>query len=262
MEVSSMNASFLLGIAVAAFSLSLLALIAAIIIYVKLDVLNAIRFLRHKTVVAERSKPKEKKKAKNAIHKTAVAEPALVDNVRITQHQTEVIEPSERGTELLQEEASEQPTSLLQEESEKPTTLLQEELSEQATSLLQEEASENPTSLLEEESERPTSLLEEEETERPTSLLAEEETERPTSLLVEEETERPTGLLVEEESERPTGLLTEEESEHPTSILSESGSDDDKQSELELHTTFKFKIKKKILAVHTNETLYNEEANK
>ena len=94
----------------------------------------------------------------------------------------------------------------------------------------------------------------EEETERPTSLL-QEETENPTTIL-EEETERPTSLLeTEDDTERPTSLLAEEDTERPTSVLSTNEVVTSNVLETELESTFRFKITRSDIVVHTKERI-------
>ena len=244
-------------VSIVAFVLAVVLAIAAVVIFVKMDVLNAIRFLQGKRVpTASSSSRRPSRSARRASGKAvgngeaprkgAVLAGAGDDRVTDIAHEgpegddnlTTVVAP------IQDEPASARRAKAEPAEADTSEDKLDDELdegfegSETPTEVLTEDDmdSERPTGVLaedEEDSERPTGVLveEEEESERPTGVLAEdedEESERPTGLLKEEneESERETGLLDEkDESERSTDLLDEtaETSEQETGVLDEAG---------------------------------------
>ena len=236
-------------VSIAAFVLAAVLAVAAVVVFVKMDVINAIRFLQGKRVptsgegarrrAARGSRGAGAKKSGNPArsvlsggddHVTDIAHegPEGDDNM------TTVVAP------ISDEPASARHTKAHAATVEKPVRDESDDEgfagSETPTEVLTEDDldTERPTGVLvevEEDSERPTGVLaeDEEDSERPTGVLTEDEedSERPTGVLVEddEESERSTGLLVEEdeESERETGLLdeTDEDSEQETGLLDE-----------------------------------------
>lgn len=238
-------------VAIAAFVLAAVLAVAAVVVFVKMDVINAIRFLQGKRVptsgegtrrrAARGSRGAGAKKSGN-LARSVLGGPEGDDRVTDIAHEgpegddnmTTVVAP------ISDEPASARHTKAHAATVEKPVRDESDDEgfagSETPTEVLTEDDldTERPTGVLvedEEDSERPTGVLveDEEDSERPTGVLTEDEedSERPTGVLVEddEESERSTGLLVEEdeESERETGLLdeTDEDSEQETGLLDE-----------------------------------------
>lgn len=221
----------LLGIAYAAFVLAACSAIAAVVIFIKLDVPDAIRFLRHKPLKHQGGSSKARQSSKRSAFKGSSVQKQAKRPTRSTE---EVVEKAERASEERKAHAP-------QDKGATGPTVIEGAASGSGPSSASMSVPEEP--------ERPTDLLIEDETERPTGLL-QEETERETSILEEEATERPTGLLIEEEdTERPTGLLGED-AERPTSVLEERPT-----STESLRSTFRFVIKQKVVSVNTDEEI-------
>lgn len=215
--------------------LGIVLLIVAVILFFRLGVLDAWRFMNNKRrgrSTAGYGSTRPRKRHNMSSHKQKKAGKASpsgklsaaeklksnIDNVVSNENAVKSQVGQNDSTYVLDEEDSESATSILQEESEQPTGLLQED-------------SEAPTGLLEEESEQPTGLL-------------------------QEDSESPTGLLVEEDSEKPTGLL-EEDSEHPTSLLEDDviTKKQDQPMQEKRQSDFKFEVVKNLVVVHTDETI-------
>ncbi len=219
------------GIAVASFILAAVCAVACVVVFVKLGVLDAIRFLRHRTVASGvglvgvlAHKPKERKaKAEDLDRDTA---PSFAR--KKGKHERGAgkrNDPDSKTDDIQQQKEPDSKTIILtgDDEADSDTDCLGGKGPTPENRPVKEPEFENPTDLLaQEDTERPTDLLAEEGSENPTSLLTDEASENPTDLLVEEDSESPTGLLVaeEEDSESPTGLLVaEEDSENPTELL-------------------------------------------
>lgn len=237
-------------VAIAAFVLAAVLAVAAVVVFVKMDVINAIRFLQGKRVPTsgESSRRRTTRGSRGAGAKKSGNPARSVlsgGDDRVTDIAHEGPEGDDNMTTVVapisDEPASARHTKAHAVTAEKPVRNENDDEgfagSETPTEVLTEDDldTERPTGVLvedEEDSERPTGVLveDEEDSERPTGVLTEdedEESERPTGVLVEddEESERSTGLLVEEdeESERETGLLDEadEDSEQETGLLDE-----------------------------------------
>lgn len=219
-----------------------LALLAiSVYLFFKLDVREALNFIRNKrtgkssaTLVSkQRRRPNLKSSGK-----------AKIDSKRGSKKKL--------GTTKIAGDAIKKPKM----GSDADTYVLEDEDSEDATGILSED-SENPTGLLDDTSETPTGILAE-DSETPTGILA-EDSETPTGILAED-SEMPTGILVED-SETPTGILIEN-SEEPTGVLEESDvitkKADVKKPKSTVKTIdsdFKFDVVKDVVVVHTQETL-------
>ena len=275
-------------VAIAAFVLAAVLAVAAVVVFVKMDVINAIRFLQGKRVptssegtrrrAARGSRGAGAKKSGNPA-RSVLGGPEGDDRVTDIAHEgpegddsmTTVVAP------ISDEPASAHHAKAYAATAEKP---VRDERDDEGFA-----GSETPTEVLTEDdldTERPTGVLveDEEDSERPTGVLVEDEedSERPTGVLVEddEESERSTGLLVEEdeESERETGLLdeTDEDSEQETGLLDEgaeaSESETDVLSSGDVYENigadgvaqheddgFRFILKQNVIVVHTDESL-------
>lgn len=251
------------GIAVASFILAAVCAIACVVVFVKLEVMDAIKFLRHRTAASGvglvgvlAHKPKQHKaKAEDLDRDTA---PNVSRKKGKHERGAAKHKKSDGNTLILTSEDADSATDSLASSneadsatdylgskgsgsvdhspkeagSENSTDLLAEADSESQTDLLIGEDSENQTDLLvKEDSENPTDLLVEEDSENPTNLLVEEDSEGQTSLLDEEDSESPTSLLVEEDSEAPTGLLVAESSQGATQ---EASQEDESENPTEL----------------------------
>ena len=273
-------------VSIAAFVLAAVLAVAAVVVFVKMDVLNAIRFLQGKRVPTSGESSRRRMTRGAGAKKSGNPARAVLDGAGGDDRVTDIAHEGPEGDDNLTTVVapiSDEPASArhakahaakvekdVRDEnddegfagSETPTEVLTEDDME----------TERPTGVLvedEDDSERPTGVLveEEEESERPTGVLTEdedEESERPTGVLVEddEESERSTGLLTEEdeESERETGLLDEvaEASESETDVLSSGdayeniGADGVAQHE---DDGFRFILKQNVIVVHTDQSI-------
>lgn len=247
-------------VAIAAFVLAAVLAVAAVVVFVKMDVINAIRFLQGKRVPTSGESTRRRttrgsrgagaKKSGNPA-RSVLGGPVGDDRVTDIAHEgpegddnmTTVVAP------VSDEPASARHTKAHAATVEKP---VRDESDDEGFA-----GSETPTEVLTED---------DLDTERPTGVLVEddEESERSTGLLVEEdeESERETGLLDEtdEDSEQETGLLDEgaEASESETDVLSSGdvyeniGADGVAQHE---DDGFRFILKQNVIVVHTDESL-------
>lgn len=242
----------LLWVAYAAFILAFCSLVASVIIFVKADVPDAIRFLRHKPMKSQSSGKASAKRRKSGKGDKDEAKPkkATPQPKRPTRSTEEVVEKAASAS-LDPEQLAVKPTT--------GTTVIGEEelIIEPGTAVLADEAPEN------DDAEKPTTVLVEEGTERPTSVLLDDEddTERPTTVLDEDDdTERPTSVLDDDDTERPTSVLDTDDTERPTSVLDDGIPDGaivshKAESAEDFGPTFKFQIKKKIVSINTEERI-------
>lgn len=276
-------------VSIAAFVLAAVLAVAAVVVFVKMDVLNAIRFLQGKRVPTsgESSRRRTTRGLRGAGAKKS-GNPArtVLDGPDGDDRVTDIAHEGPEGDDNL--------TTVVAPISDEPASARHAKAhAAQVEKDVRVEnddegfaGSETPTEVLTEddmETERPTGMLveEEEESERPTGVLTEdedEESERPTGVLVEddEESERSTGLLTEEdeESERETGLLDEadEDSEQETGLLDEaaeaSESETDVLSSGDVYENigsqgvaqheddgFRFILKQNVIVVHTDQSI-------
>lgn len=273
-------------VAIAAFVLAAVLAVAAVVVFVKMDVINAIRFLQGKRVPTsgEGTRRRTTRGSRGAGAKKS-GNPARsvlsAGDDRVTDIAHEGPEGDDSMTTVVapisDEPASARHAKAYAATAEKP---VRDESDDEGFA-----GSETPTEVLTEDdldTERPTGVLveDEEDSERPTGVLTEDEedSERPTGVLVEddEESERSTGLLVEEdeESERETGLLdeTDEDSEQETGLLDEGA--EASESETDVLSSgddyenigadgvaqheddgFRFILKQNVIVVHTDESL-------
>lgn len=275
-------------VAIAAFVLAAVLAVAAVVVFVKMDVINAIRFLQGKRVPTsgEGSRRHTTRGSRGAgAKKSNPARSVLSDSAgddRVTDIAHEGPEGDDNMTTVVAP-ISDEPASARHAKAHaaKAETDVRDENDDEGFA-----GSETPTEVLTEddmETERPTGVLveDEEDSERPTGVLTEdedEESERPTGVLVEddEESERSTGLLTEEdeESERETGLLDEadEDSEQETGLLDEgteaSESETDVLGEGDVYENigsqgvvqheddgFRFILKQNVIVVHTDQSI-------
>ena len=235
-------------VAIAAFVLAAVLAVAAVVVFVKMDVINAIRFLQGKRVPTsgEGSRRRTTRGSRGAgAKKSNPARSVLSDSAgddRVTDIAHEGPEGDDNMTTVVAP-ISDEPASARHAKAHaaKAEKEVRDENDDEGFA-----GSETPTEVLTEddmETERPTGVLveDEDDSERPTGVLVEDEedSERPTGVLTEdedEESERPTGVLVEddEESERSTGLLAEEdeESERETGLLDEADEDSEQETGL------------------------------
>ena len=275
-------------VSIAAFVLAAVLAVAAVVVFVKMDVINAIRFLQGKRVPTsgEGSRRHTTRGSRGAgAKKSNPARSVLSDSAgddRVTDIAHEGPEGDDNMTTVVAP-ISDEPASARHAKAHaaKAETDVRDENDDEGFA-----GSETPTEVLTEddmETERPTGVLveDEEDSERPTGVLTEdedEESERPTGVLVEddEESERSTGLLTEEdeESERETGLLDEadEDSEQETGLLDEgaeaSESETDILGEGDVYENigsqgvvqheddgFRFILKQNVIVVHTDQSI-------
>lgn len=233
-------------VAIAAFVLAAVLAVAAVVVFVKMDVINAIRFLQGKRVptsgegtrrrAARGSRGAGAKKSGNPARSVLAG-----GDDRVTDIAHEGPEGDDNMT-MVVAPISDEPASARHAKAHaaKAEAPVRDENDDEGFA-----GSETPTEVLTEDdldTERPTGVLveDEEDSERPTGVLVEDEedSERPTGVLTEDEedSERPTGVLVEddEESERSTGLLVEEdeESERETGLLDETDEDSEQETGL------------------------------
>lgn len=223
-------------VAIAAFVLAAVLAVAAVVVFVKMDVINAIRFLQGKRVPTsgEGARRRTTRGSRGAGAKKSNPARSVLGGPEGDDRVTDIAHEGPEGDDNM--------TTVVAPISDEPASARRAAHAAQAEKPARDEnddegfaGSETPTEVLTEDdldTERPTGVLveDEEDSERPTGVLTEEEedSERPTGVLTEDEedSERPTGVLVEddEESERSTGLLVEEdeESERETGLLDET----------------------------------------
>ena len=230
----------------AAFVLAAVLAVAAVVVFVKMDVLNAIRFLQGKRVPTSGESSRRRMTRGAGAKKSGNPARAVLDGAGGDDRVTDIAHEGPEGDDNLTTVVapiSDEPASARHAKAHaaKVEKDVRDENDDEGFA-----GSETPTEVLTEddmETERPTGVLveDEDDSERPTGVLVEEEeeSERPTGVLTEdedEESERPTGVLVEddEESERSTGLLTEEdeESERETGLLDEADEDSEQETGL------------------------------
>ena len=273
-------------IAIAAFVLAAVLAVAAVVVFVKMDVINAIRFLQGKRVPTsgEGTRRRAARGSRGAGAKKSNPARSVLGGPEGDDRVTDIAHEGPEGDDSM--------TTVVAPISDEPASARRAAHAAQAEKPARDEnddegfaGSETPTEVLTEDdldTERPTGVLveDEEDSERPTGVLTEDEedSERPTGVLVEddEESERSTGLLVEEdeESERETGLLDEadEDSEQETGLLDEgaeaSESETDVLSSGDVYENidaegvaqheddgFRFILKQNVIVVHTDESL-------
>ena len=218
-------------VSIAAFVLAAVLAVAAVVVFVKMDVLNAIRFLQGKRVPTSGESSRRRMTRGAGAKKSGNPARAVLDGAGGDDRVTDIAHEGPEGDDNL--------TTVVAPISDEPASARHAKA--HAAKVEKDVRDENDDEGFA-GSETPTEVLTEDdmETERPTGVLVEDEddSERPTGVLVEEEeeSERPTGVLVEddEESERSTGLLTEEdeESERETGLLDEADEDSEQETGL------------------------------
>lgn len=233
-------------VSIAAFVLAAVLAVAAVVVFVKMDVLNAIRFLQGKRVPTSGESSRRRMTRGAGAKKSGNPARAVLDGAGGDDRVTDIAHEGPEGDDNLTTVVapiSDEPASARHAKAHaaKVEKDVRDENDDEGFA-----GSETPTEVLTEddmETERPTGVLveDEDDSERPTGVLVEEEeeSERPIGVLTEdedEESERPTGVLVEddEESERSAGLLTEEdeESERETGLLDEADEDSEQETGL------------------------------
>lgn len=235
-------------VSIAAFVLAAVLAVAAVVVFVKMDVINAIRFLQGKRVPTsgEGARRRTTRGSRDAGAKKSNPARSVLGGPEGDDRVTDIAHEGPEGDDNMTTVVapiSDEPASARHAKAHaaKVEKDVRDENDDEGFA-----GSETPTEVLTEddmETERPTSVLveDEDDSERPTGVLVEDEedSERPTGVLTEdedEESERPTGVLVEddEESERSTGLLTEEdeESERETGLLDEADEDSEQETGL------------------------------
>ena len=274
-------------VSIAAFVLAAVLAVAAVVVFVKMDVINAIRFLQGKRVPTsgESSRRRTARGSRGAGAKKSNPARSVLGGPEGDDRVTDIAHEGPEGDDNMTTVVapiSDEPASARHAKAHaaRVETDVRDENDDEGFA-----GSETPTEVLTEddmETERPTGVLveDEDDSERPTGVLVEDEedSERPTGVLVEddEESERSTGLLVEEdeESERETGLLdeTDEDSEQETGLLDEgteaSESETDVLSSGDVYENigadgvaqheddgFRFILKQNVIVVHTDESL-------
>ena len=216
------------GIAVASFILAAACAIACVVVFAKLEVMDAIRFLRHRTVASGvglvgvlAHKPKQRKaKAEDLDRDTS---PNVSRKKWKHEKASGERDNPDSKTDGMRQQDSDSATTVLTSSMEpgSSTDYLGNDESMPNSCLLVASDREGSTGLLGiEDPEAPTDLPIGEGPESPTDLLVDGSSENPTDLLAEEDSENPTGLLVaEEDLADPAEPLSEEDSEHPASLL-------------------------------------------
>lgn len=218
-------------VSIAAFVLAAVLAVAAVVVFVKMDVLNAIRFLQGKRVPTSGESSRRRTTRGAGAKKSGNPARTVLDGAGGDDRVTDIAHEGPEGDDNL--------TTVVAPISDEPASARH---AKAHTAKVEKDVRDENDDEGFAGSETPTEVLTEDdmETERPTGVLVEDEddSERPTGVLVEEEeeSERPTGVLVEddEESERSTGLLTEddEESERETGLLDEADEDSEQETGL------------------------------
>ena len=275
-------------VSIAAFVLAAVLAVAAVVVFVKMDVINAIRFLQGKRVPTsgESSRRRTTRGSRGAGAKKPNPARSVLGGPEGDDRVTDIAHEGPEGDDNMTTVVapiSDEPASARHAKAHavKVETDVRDENDDEGFA-----GSETPTEVLTEddmETERPTGVLveDEDDSERPTGVLVEDEedSERPTGVLTEdedEESERPTGVLVEddEESERSTGLLTEEdeESERETGLLDEGAEASESETDVldkdDVYENigsqgvvqheddgFRFILKQNVIVVHTDQSI-------
>ena len=238
-------------IAIACFAVAVVCAVAAVIIFFRAGVPDAVRFLRHKPMKgASGSKPRTTLSRSGRLRaaKKVSAGPAAISGMdstnsdliappddrtttsrgkhahgktrRVTGKKPSIEVPAVPSVSPVADGSADASSSADQAV---PVAGQTPSRADQAASRgAKVETSEDPTDILSGSAADALESYEEETSEDPTGLLTgDEETESPTGMLAEEDSENPTGLLDEgEASENPTGMLMdEEETENPTGML-------------------------------------------
>ena len=238
-------------IAIACFAVAVVCAVAAVIIFFRAGVPDAVRFLRHKPMKgASGSKPRTTLSRSGRLRaaKKVSAGPAAISGMdstnsdliappddrtttsrgkhahgktrRVTGKKPSIEVPAVPSVSPVADGSADASSSADQAV---PVAGQTPSRADQAASRgAKVETSEDPTDILSGSAADALESYEEETSEDPTGLLTEnEETESPTGMLAEEDSENPTGLLDDgEASENPTGMLMdEEETENPTGML-------------------------------------------
>lgn len=238
-------------IAIACFAVAVICAVAAVIIFFRAGVPDAVRFLRHKPMKgASGSKPRTTLSRSGRLRaaKKVSAGPAAISGMdstnsdliappddrtttsrgkhahgktrRVTGKKPSIEVPAVPSVSPVADGSADASSSADQAV---PVAGQTPSRADQAASRgAKVETSEDPTDILSGSAADALESYEEETSEDPTGLLTEnEETESPTGMLAEEDSENPTGLLDNgEASENPTGMLMdEEETENPTGML-------------------------------------------
>ena len=246
-------------VAIAAFVLAAVLAVAAVVVFVKMDVINAIRFLQGKRVPTsgEGSRRRTTRGSRGAGAKKSNPARSVLGGPEGDDRVTDIAHEGPEGDDNM--------TTVVAPISDEPASARHAKA--HAAKVEKDVRDENDDEGFA-GSETPTEVLTEDdmETERPTGVLVEddEESERSTGLLTEEdeESERETGLLDEadEDSEQETGLLDEgaEASESETDVLGEGdvyeniGSQGVAQHE---DDGFRFILKQNVIVVHTDQSI-------
>ena len=238
-------------IAIACFAVAVVCAVAAVIIFFRAGVPDAVRFLRHKPMKgASGSKPRTTLSRSGRLRaaKKVSAGPAAISGMDSTNSDL-IAPPDDRTTTSRGKHAHGKTRRVVGnkpsiEVPAVPSVSPMADGSADASSPADQavpvagqtpsradqaasrgakvETSEDPTDILSGSAADALESYEEETSEDPTGLLTgDEETESPTGMLAEEDSENPTGLLDDgEASENPTGMLMdEEETENPTGML-------------------------------------------
>lgn len=238
-------------IAIACFAVAVICAVAAVIIFFRAGVPDAVRFLRHKPMKgASGSKPRTTLSRSGRLRaaKKVSAGPAAISGMdstnsdliappddrtttsrgkhahgktrRVTGKKPSIEVPAVPSVSPVADGSADASSSADQAV---PVAGQTPSRADQAASRgAKVETSEDPTDILSGSAADALESYEEETSEDPTGLLTgDEETESPTGMLAEEDSENPTGLLDDgEASENPTGMLMdEEETENPTGML-------------------------------------------
>ncbi len=224
--------------AIICFALAAVAAIVAVVVFVRGDVMNAVRYLRHKPVKVRYAEKRARGRVKMSPPSGAgrgaapfadTAADGMADGI-------------DRATDDIDSK-----TAVVGE----PQVPLPD--AEFATDVLDGDVTENPTDILDDDdSECPTGILGEEESEHPTRMLQEEDSELPTTILGEEESEQPTMVLDTEESEQPTSVLDDGSFEELTSVFMGGSVESVVQQE---ESSFRFILKLDEVVVHTEEVI-------
>lgn len=242
-------------IAIACFAVAVICAVAAVIIFFRAGVPDAVRFLRHKPMKgASGSKPRTTLSRSGRLRaaKKVSAGPAAISGMdstnsdliappddrtttsrgkhahgktrRVTGKKPSIEVPAVPSVSPVADGSADASSSADQAV---PVAGQTPSRADQAASRgAKVETSEDPTDILSGSAADALESYEEETSEDPTGLLTgDEETESPTGMLAEEDSENPTGMLMdEEETENPTGMLMDEaESENPTGMLMDEG---------------------------------------
>lgn len=220
--------------AIISFALAACSLIACVVIFFKLNVADAIRFLRHKPTRRNLSKKGSQKSTK--AHIVGGSKKSASDNVTDSRRVRE--DALGKGDDDVDVNGGSVTVS---------SNFFKNNVTKKSTTVISASDGEYAADGLGDDSERPTDVLGS-DAENATDLLVDDGSERATDFLGDDDDRQDADIFVDN-AEKATDILAFEESENLTEVLTGDESGDT------FDDLFRFRIKQDILVVHTRETI-------